>query len=97
MARARISNVGRQYRGRGVGREGGIDLEAQECEGAACALADGGAVFADAAGEDDRVEAAECGEHLADAGGQAVDEDVERKLRVRITAGGGLGDLAEIG
>ena len=54
------------------------------------------AVLADAAGEDDRVRAAQHRRVRADVLADAVDEDLDRETRARIAARGGLLDVAEV-
>ena len=72
--------------GRGVGVGLGVERDAEEPESRRRASADLGRVLAHAAGEDERVEAAERGGHRRDAGPQAVDVDVDRQPGVVVVA-----------
>ena len=56
-----------------------------------------GSVLADPAGENQRVEAWQCGGDAGDAGGSPSDEHVEGQLSTLVACSGGLFDLPHAG
>src|SRR5579859_1492643 len=68
----------------GVGVPCWVDGDAKKPEALRGAGADRPAVFTDAAGEDERVDAAHRGGHGGDAGAQAVQVDPDSELGIRV-------------
>ena len=81
--------------GRGRRVAGRVDAHAEQAEAVADPLAHAGRALADAAGEDERVEAAGRDGHRRDRAGDPVGEHLERELRIRIAGGGGPFELAQ--
>ncbi len=75
----------------------GVQLQAQELQALHDPGAEGGGVLADAAGEDQRVQAAHGGGTGADALGDLVAEDVDSQLGALVALGSGGLQVTEVG
>ena len=76
---------------------GDVERHAEEAEPLGGPATNLGRVLADAAGEDERIEAAERRGHRGDSGAQPVHVDLERQPRGRLTRSVTLDDLAHVG
>jgi len=75
---------------------GGIEVNAEKCEGFARRSAHASVVFADATGEDEGVDAAHGGGHARDGLADAVGVHVERGGGARVALVGGRPDVAKV-
>ncbi len=73
-----------------------VELDAEEAEPRADALADERGVLPDTRREDERVEAAGRDSHRGDRAGNAIGEDLEREPRALVSGAGTVLQLAHV-